>query len=90
MTGTPSDSGSGADGGTAAGTVVRVDDGAGAVLEVPGAPGDCWADAAVVEGEPLRAGQVVTVEWATPGAHGLPVRAVRVHRRTDLEGTPGA
>ena len=76
--------------GTSTGTVVRVDDGAGAVIEVPGAPGDCWADAAVVEGDALRAGQVVTVDWAQPGEHGLPVRALRVHRRADLEGTPGA
>ena len=78
--------------GTSAGTVVRWDEGAGgAVIEVPGAPGDCWADASVVEpGGPLRAGQVVTVEWTEPGAGGLPCRAVTVRRREDLQATPGA
>jgi hypothetical protein len=79
--------------GTSVGTVVRWDGQArGAVLEVPGLPGDCWADAAVVDTADgtLRAGQVVAVEWTEEPAHGLPFRAVRVQRREDLQATPGA
>ena len=79
--------------GTSVGTVVRWDGQArGAVLEVPGLPGDCWADTAVVETADgtLRAGQVVAVEWTEEPAHGLPFRAVRVQRREDLQTTPGA
>ena len=81
--------------GTSTGTVVRWDEEAGgAVIEVPDAPGDCWAAADVVardtDAGALRAGQVVTVDWAEPGDGGLPLRAVRVHRRQDLQATPGA
>jgi hypothetical protein len=79
--------------GTSVGTVVRWDEQArGAVIEVPGLSGDCWADATVVDTADgtLRAGQVVAVEWTEEPAHGLPFRAVRVQRRTDLQATPGA
>ncbi|MGY1779700.1 hypothetical protein [Geodermatophilus sp. SYSU D01036] len=79
--------------GTSTGTVVRWDEQArGAVVEVPGLAGDCWADAAAVDpaGAVLRAGQVVTVDWVEEPAHGRPFRAVRVRRREDLQATPGA
>ncbi len=81
--------------GTSVGTVVRWDEQArGAVIEVPGLSGECWADAAVVERDTtegaLRAGQVVTVDWTEDGSGGRPFRAVRVHRRRDLQATPGA
>ncbi len=75
--------------GSSVGTVVRWD-GDGAVIEVPGLPGELWADASVVEGGPLRAGQVVGVEWSGPGDGDRPFRAVRVGRpRDDLQATPG-
>lgn len=81
--------------GTTFGTVVRWDDAPpGAVIEAPDLPGGCWADAAAVEqsttgsGE-LRAGQVVEVDWAEPGAEGLPFRALRVVPRNDLQQTVG-
>jgi hypothetical protein len=79
--------------GTSVGTVVRWDEQVpGAVLEVPGLPGDCWADAAVVDTADgtLRAGQVVSVEWTEEPEQGRPFRAVRVQRREDLQATPGA
>ncbi len=76
------------------GTVVRWDDArGGAVLEAAELPGGCWADASVVvhstAGGGLRAGQVVAVDWAEPGAGGLPFRAVRVEPREDLQATVG-
>jgi hypothetical protein len=79
--------------GTSVGTVVRWDEQAhGALLEVPGLPGDCWADASVVDTADgtLRAGQVVSVDWTEEPEHGRPFRAVRVRRREDLQATPGA
>ncbi|MGY1722644.1 hypothetical protein [Blastococcus sp. SYSU DS0533] len=82
-------------GGTTFGTVVRWDDDpTGAVIEAPDLPGGCWADAHAVEQSTtgsggLRAGQVVEVEWARPGAHGLPFRALRVVPRNDLQATVG-
>jgi hypothetical protein len=81
--------------GTSVGTVVRWDEEAhGAVIEVPGLPGDCWADATVVEHDTvegtLRAGQVVTVQWVEDGAGRRPFRAVHVRRRRDQQATPGA
>jgi MOSC domain-containing protein YiiM len=76
--------------GSSVGTVVRWDESAGgAVIEVTDPREECWADAAVVAGGPLRAGQVVTVEWTEPGAHGRPLRAVQVRLRDDLQATPG-
>jgi hypothetical protein len=74
--------------GSAVGTVVRSDDG-GAVIELADPQGECWADASVVVGPPLRAGQVVTVQWAEPGTGGRPFRAEHVERRDDLQATPG-
>ncbi len=75
--------------GNAVGTVVRWD-GEGAVIEVADLPGECWADASVVEGGPLRAGQVVGVEWAESAGEGRPFRAVRVGPpRDDQQATPG-
>jgi hypothetical protein len=77
------------------GTVVRWDgDRAGAVIEAAGLIGGCWADASVIvhsttTGGELRAGQVVELEWAEPGAEGLPFRAVRVTPREDLQATVG-
>jgi hypothetical protein len=70
------------------GTVVRWD-GDGAVIEVADPPGDCWADASVVEGGPLRAGQVVGVQWTESDDGDPPLRAVRVSARDDLQATPG-
>ena len=81
--------------GTTVGTVVRWDDDrGGAVVEAPDVPGGCWADRSVVEHATtgagvLRAGQVVDLEWAEPGAEGFPFRAVRVTPREDLQATPG-
>ena len=81
--------------GTTLGTVVRWDgDRAGAVIEAAGLTGNCWADASVVvhsttRGGELRAGQVVELEWAEPGAEGLPFRALRVTPREDLQATVG-
>jgi cold shock CspA family protein len=76
--------------GTSQGTVVRWDeDAGGAVVEVAGLSGDCWAEASVVTGGPLRAGQVVTVDWTEDGAGGRPFRAVEVRVRDDLQATPG-
>ncbi|MGY1699805.1 hypothetical protein [Geodermatophilus sp. SYSU D00766] len=75
--------------GSSAGTVVRWDEGTGGVIEVTDPPEECWADAAVVDGGPLRAGQVVTVDWTEPGDHGRPLRAARVRLRDDLQATPG-
>ena len=80
--------------GSSAGTVVRWDDDAGgALIELTDRPGECWADASAVVGGPLRAGQVVTVDWtadvgAADDGDG-PFRAVRVRRRDDLQATPG-
>jgi hypothetical protein len=81
--------------GTTLGTVVRWDgDRGGAVIEAAELIGGCWADASGVthsttgRGE-LRAGQVVEVEWAEPGAEGLPFRALRVTPREDLQATLG-
>ena len=82
-------------GGTTFGTVVRWDDvRRGALIEAPELPGGCWADAAVVVRStsgpgPLRAGQVVELDWARPGAEGLPFRALRVAPRDDLQQTVG-
>jgi hypothetical protein len=81
--------------GTALGTVVRWDDArGGALIEAGELPGGCWADASVVQHSTtrtgvLRAGQVVEVDWAEPGAQGLPFRAVRVTPREDLQATIG-
>ncbi len=80
--------------GTSVGTVIRWDEEAGgAIIEVPDLPGDCWAESSVVArdtaGGTLRAGQVVTVDWTEAPAAGLPFRAVRIHLRDDLQGTPG-
>ena len=84
-----------ADAGTTVGTVVRWDaERGGAVIEAPELPGGCWADRSVVvhsttgSGE-LRAGQVVQLEWASPGDGGMPFRAVRVTPREDLQATLG-
>ena len=78
--------------GTGRGTVVRWDDDAGrGFLDVPGVPGECWVDAAVVSrstgAQALRAGQVVDVEWEEGEDGG--VRAVRVTPREDLQATLG-
>jgi hypothetical protein len=81
--------------GTTIGTVVRWDeDRGGAVIEAPEVPGGCWADRSVVVHSTtgagtLRAGQVVELEWAEPGVHGFPFRAVRVSPREDLQATLG-
>ena len=81
--------------GTTLGTVVRWDDArGGALIEAPELPGGCWADATVIVHSTspaggLRAGQVVQVEWAEPGAEGLPFRALRVQPREDLQATVG-
>ena len=81
--------------GTTLGTVVRWDDDrGGAVIEAAEVPGGCWADRSVVVGSTagggvLRAGQVVLLEWAEPGAAGLPYRAIRVTPREDLQATVG-
>ncbi|MDK3256953.1 hypothetical protein [Blastococcus capsensis] len=82
-------------GGTTFGTVVRWDgERSGAVIEAPDLPGGCWADAAAIvrstsgSGE-LRAGQIVELDWAEPGAEGLPFRALRVAPRDDLQQTVG-
>ncbi|MGY1669847.1 hypothetical protein [Geodermatophilus sp. SYSU D00710] len=76
--------------GSSTGSVVRWDaDAGGAVIELADPPGECWAEASVVTGGPLRAGQVVHVDWTEPGAHGLPFRALHVRLRTDLQSTPG-
>ena len=80
--------------GTALGTVVRWDDARrGGVIESPDLPGTCWVEASAVvhstAGGILRAGQVVQVEWAEPGASGHPCRAVRVEPREDLQSTVG-
>jgi hypothetical protein len=81
--------------GTTLGTVVRWDDvRGGAVIEAPDVPGGCWADRSVVVHSTagsgaLRAGQVVELDWTTPGAGGFPFRAVRVTPREDLQATVG-
>ena len=81
--------------GTTIGTVVRWDEGrGGAVIEAPEVPGGCWADRSVVVHSTvgagtLRAGQVVEFDWAEPGEHGLPFRALRVSPREDLQATLG-
>jgi hypothetical protein len=81
--------------GTTLGTVVRWDDARrGALIEARDLPGGCWADASVVVHSTspdgvLRAGQVVEVEWAEPGAEGLPFRALKVTPREDLQATVG-
>ncbi len=81
--------------GTTLGTVIRWDeDRHGAVIEAAELPGDCWADASVVEHSTtgagtLRAGQVVEVDWTEPGDNGRPFRAVRVVPREDLQATVG-
>ncbi|MCU1615224.1 MAG: uncharacterized protein JWO98_2764 [Frankiales bacterium] len=79
--------------GTSLGTVIRWDDDrGGGVIESPDLPGDCWVESSAVhppEGAGLRAGQVVEVEWAEPGAGGCPFLAVRVTRRDHLQATPG-
>jgi hypothetical protein len=81
--------------GTASGTVRlwMADEGWG-VIDSPDLPGGCWFEAAVVEdleaGRTLRAGQVVDVEWTTPGRNDHPCRATRVGMRDDLQATPGA
>jgi cold shock CspA family protein len=81
--------------GSSAGTVVRWDDDAGAALiELTDPPGEVWAHAPAVDGGPLRAGQVVTVDWTDgdtdgDGDGGRPLRAVRVRHRGDLQATPG-
>ena len=75
--------------GNSAGTVVRWDDDAGgAVIELTDPRGECWADASAVAGGPLRAGQVVSVDWAADDGD-RPYRAVRVRQRDDLQATPG-
>jgi hypothetical protein len=84
-----------ASGGTTLGTVVRWDDARrGALIEAPEFPGGCWADASVVVHSTspagvLRAGQVVEVEWVGSDAGELPVRALRVTPREDLQSTVG-
>ena len=81
--------------GSIVGTVVRWDDaGDGAVIEAPDLDGECWGPAAVVDhsttgARRLRAGQVVELEWAEPGAEGLPYRALRVTPRDDLQASIG-
>ena len=81
--------------GTTLGTVIRWDDARrGALIEAPDLPGGCWADASAVvhstfPGGVLRAGQVVELDWAEPGAEGLPFRALRVKPREDLQATVG-
>ena len=80
--------------GSASGTVrLWMDDEQWGVIDSADLPDGCWFDAAVVEGaragEALRAGQVVDVEWTTPGPDSYGGRAVRVELRDDLLGTPG-
>ena len=63
------------------------------LIDSPDLAGSCWFDAGVIEGleagAVLRAGQVVDVEWTTPGPDGHPHRATRVEVRDDLQATPG-
>jgi len=81
--------------GRASGTV-RVwtaDEGWG-VIDSPDIAGGCWFHAGVVDGlqagTVLRAGQVVDVEWTSPGPDEHPHRATLVEVRDDLQATPGA
>lgn len=51
------------------------------VIDSPETPGGCWAHfshVAVGGYRTLRAGQRVTLEWASPGQDGFPYRAERV------------
>lgn len=79
--------------GTANGTVrLWTDDGWG-VVDLPDLPGGCHVEASVVEdldaGQTLRTGQVVDVEWTTPGPDEFACRATKVTLREDLQATPG-
>ena len=63
------------------------------VVDLPDLPGGCHVEASVVEGldaaQTLRAGQVVDVEWTTPGPDDYACRAIRVTLRDDLQATTG-
>ena len=67
------------------------------VIDSSATPGGCWthfSHLAVPGYHTLRAGQVVEMEWETPGQDGYPYRAVRVwpqghepaDARPDMEG----
>jgi hypothetical protein len=80
--------------GRAPGTVrLWMDDEGWGVIDSPELPGSCHVEAAVVDGLEkggvLRAGQVVEVEWSTPGPAGYACLALRVEVRGDLQTTPG-
>jgi len=77
--------------GTTFGTVVRWDaERHSGLIEAPDLPGPCWVDASVVDhghrdSEPLRAGQVVEVDWTDTEQGDGSVSATRVVRRPDLQ-----
>ena len=80
--------------GTANGTVrLWNDDDGWGVIDLPDQPAGCHVEASVVEGldatETLRTGQVVDVEWTTPGPDDYVCRATRVTLREDLQTTTG-
>ena len=82
------------DSGSANGTVRLWNDGDGwGVVDLPDLPGGCHVEASVVEGldatGSLRTGQVVAVEWTTPGPDDYACRATRVTLRDDLQATTG-
>ena len=79
--------------GRSVGTVTKwMPEDAWGVIESPDLPGGCWVHASVVmsEQKELRAGEVVDLEWSSPGRHGYSFTAVRVVPRDDLQSTPGA
>lgn len=58
----------------------RVEEGWG-VLDSPGTPGGCWTHFVHIEMPGYRAlqqGQVVTLDWESPGQDGYNFRATRV------------
>ncbi|HEX5985792.1 MAG TPA: hypothetical protein VFY86_04680 [Nocardioides sp.] len=73
------------------------------VLDSPETPGGCWTHFSDIEtcwlgfvdgGEAyeykgLTAGEVVDLEWESPGQDGFDYRAVRVRRRTQQGPAPG-
>ena len=76
--------------GTSLGTVIRWDDDRReGLIEAPDLPAECWVGPDVVvhstSGDPLRAGQVVQVEWSETDSPDHPVQARRVEPRSDLQ-----
>ncbi|GAA1541954.1 hypothetical protein GCM10009827_071810 [Dactylosporangium maewongense] len=58
----------------------RIDEGWG-VLDSPDTPGGCWAHFSAIDMPGFRAlerGQVVRLDWESPGQDGFDYRAVRV------------